>query len=121
MKSIELREKRKKRREELEVVTMSYLIDCSFYEVCIPEALLLRSCVYSNLWLSFLISHEHKFVVCVLLDWKPRLFLWGKETGQVTINDSSQRNAWNVVCARMRGRYLNHNYDIALILFEYYF
>ena len=22
----------------------------------------------------------------------------GKETGQVTINDSSQRNAWNVVC-----------------------
>ena len=23
----------------------------------------------------------------------------GKETGQVTIKDSSQRNAWNVVCA----------------------
>ena len=23
----------------------------------------------------------------------------GKETGQVTINDLSQRNAWNVVCA----------------------
>ncbi len=100
--------------EQFDVSRYKSLIGCSFF-----QHFLYTSCSTSSQVSQFvttLLCLTSDLISCADFVWfytfcrlETAPLSLGKETGQVTINDSSQRNFWIVVCAWMRGRDLNHN------------